>query len=511
MVVANLGRAKNESELQQLERVGKAKIISALNERSPAIPSLEEARHSPSDRESDSFAVNINDIREERRISVGVEEVIGQAYSQLDFDGLIKGSRKDDDWNATLKATVLARIFDPSSKRRTSLEGLADMGKSIAPEKIYRMMDRLIPFEQEIKQQIFQSAMSLLDFQVDVLFFDVTTLYFESFEEDDLRQTGFSKDAKFKETQVVLALVTNNRGIPLTYEVFAGKKHEGSTLIEIVKKLKASYQIKSVVMVADRAMFSEQNLAFMDEENIKYIVAAKLRSLNQEKKTKILSVPRAEENWTHELELGARRLITSYSVDRAKKDSSQRDKIINKLMKKIKDGKLQVSQLISNAGTKKYIKTDGAQAGLASDKIERDRQWDGLHGVITNFKPEEMSASEVLEKYKGLWKIEEVFRINKTDLKIRPIYHFKSERIRAHILICFIAYTLTAFVRELLQRSNIKLSTRELRRELAKREISILKDKKTQKRYYVPSALTEKQRLIYQAFNLSTASTVVAL
>jgi len=254
-ILFTIGIAKNQEELELLEKVAKDKIIEILNDRYLALPGLETSVHGTPAKEEP--VLNMGSISEVKRINTGMEDVFGEIYSQMDFEDLIKGTRKDIEWNDTLKQVVLAQLFNPDSKRKTSNEVLKDLDKEIPLEKIYRMMDHLVPLETEIKQKIFQSSMSLLDYEVDVLFFDVTTLYFESFDSDELRDFGFSKDCKFKETQIVLALVTNNQGVPLTYEIFPGNKCEGATLIEIIKKIKTNYSIKNVVMVADRAMFNK--------------------------------------------------------------------------------------------------------------------------------------------------------------------------------------------------------------------------------------------------------------
>jgi transposase len=430
----------------------------------------------------------------------------------MDFEDLIIGTRKDIEWNTILKQVILARLFAPGSKRNASREVLQDLNHDIPLEKIYRMMDRLVPLEDEIKKKIFQSSMSLLDYEVDVLFFDVTTLYFESFNPDELRAFGFSKDCKFKETQIVLALVTNNRGVPLTYEIFPGNQSEGKTLIAIINKIKSAYNIKNVVMVADRAMFTEENLQALEQEGIRYVVAAKLKAMKREISSRFLENDICPLNgWIKDISLEKRRLIVSYSVDRAKKDYKQRMRLVERLMKKAKDGKIPVKSLINNHGTKKYINVRGDQATINETKILSDAQWDGIHGVITNYSENEKTPAEILERYKGLWKIEEVFRINKTDLKMRPIYHWKPERIRAHILICFMAYTMLNTTKQLLEKHSIHLSVNELRKEVAKREASIIRDRRTQRKYFVPAHFTETQKKIYASFNIQIQDAVQPL
>lgn len=513
-VVCSIGVASSREELEGLERVGRAKIIEFLNERNPALPGMEEDAHGPriGERASGNHVVDLSDIREEKRINVGVEDVFGEIYSQMDFEDLITGTRKDEQWNTHLKQVVFARLFDPSSKKRAADTVLKDLNQEVPLEKIYRMMDHLAPLEEQIKNKVFQSSMSLLDFEVDVLFFDVTTLYFESFDADELRAFGFSKDCKFKETQIVLALVTNNRGVPLTYELFPGSENEGKTLIDIVKKIKANYIVKNVVMVADRAMFSEANLSLLEHEGIKYVVAAKLKAMKRSLHQEILDDSFCPfDGWVKDLAVENRRLVVSYSMDRAKNDYKQRKRLVERLLKKSRDGKIPLKALINNHGTKKYIEVCQDKAEINEAKILSDSRWDGIHGVITNYKKEEQTPLEILERYKGLWKIEEVFRINKHDLKMRPIYHWKPERIRAHILICFLAYTMLNTAKEILEKNSIKLSVAELRKEVSKRQASIIRDRRSQRRYFVPALFTETQKKIYRAFNLPVVEAVKPL
>ena len=347
-VLCTVGVASSRDELESLERIGRAKIIEFLNTRNPALPGMEEDAHAgEANGVEPNQVVDLNDIREEKRINVGVEDVFGEIYSQMDFEDLITGTRKDQQWNTLLKQIIFARLFDPSSKKRAADEVLRDLNQEVPLEKIYRMMDHLAPLEEAIKTKVFQSSMSLLDFEVDVLFFDVTTLYFESFDADELRRFGFSKDCKFKETQIVLALVTNNRGVPLTYELFPGSESEGKTLVEIVKKIKANYIVKNVVMVADRAMFSEGNLSLLEGEGIKYIVAAKLKAMKRSLHREILEDSFCPfDGWVKDLALENRRLIVSYSMDRAKNDYKQRKRLVERLLKKSKDGKIPLTILI---------------------------------------------------------------------------------------------------------------------------------------------------------------------
>lgn len=174
-------------------------------------------------------------------------------------------------------------------------------------------------------------------------------------------------------------------------------------------------------------MFNDANLTTLEKLNIEYVVAAKLKSLPKEVKNKIISNKEVQSDqvkyWHQEYEFKNRRLIVSYTEDRKNKDEYDRKILVERLEKKITDKTVPLSQLITNQGTKKYLNIKpGSTATINREKIKDDSKWDGLHGVITN-KENQREVSEILQTYKGLWQIEEAFRITKTDLKFRPIYH----------------------------------------------------------------------------------------
>jgi transposase len=359
------------------------------------------------------------------------------------------------------------------------------------------------------KKNVAKNTLSLFDNEVDVLFFDVTTLYFESLTQDELRDFGFSKDCKFKEVQVVLALVTTKEGQPITYKLFPGNTYEGHTLIDIVKELKNEYKIQNILLVADRAMFNNDNLEAMEAEdlNVNYIVAAKLKSMGKKLKEEILSDEGYKANmvcnefhWLNEFSYKNRRLIVSYSSSRARKDAADRRRLIDRLLKKQKDDKIKLKDLIPNYGTKKYLEVIGGEAKVNEAKISDDAKWDGLHGVITNM--ESKKAEEILARYRGLWQIEEAFRINKHNLKMRPIFHWKPKRIKAHISICFIAYSILRYAEFKLKGTKTSVSIETMREELRHVQSTIVYHLPDKKRYVIPSPLSEIAKSIYRCFKV---------
>lgn len=381
-------------------------------------------------------------------------------------------------------------------------------------DAIYRMMDKLYTKIDAIKIKTFQRAQQLIPKTIDILFFDCTTLYFESTETDDLRKFGYSKDHRFNTAQLVLALATNSDGLPLGYELFEGNKAEVGTLLFCLESWKKKFNIGTVCFVADRAMMSESNLSTLEAQGHYYVVAAKLRVMSDELKADILSdkhyhatLLSNELAWTGEFSYKNRRLVVSYKNSRAKRDAHQREQILNKIKKTLGSDK-NTSKLITNKGVKKFTKTEESQSVLDEQKITEDMAWDGLHGVITNIK--DATHAEILGKYSRLWKIEESFRLNKHTLSMRPIFHFKTERIHAHIAICYMAFSVLRHMEYVVHLTQ-KISPQFILEELMEVQASILKDTFTGKQYRMPGCFTHTASKIYKAFNLNRDRQIKAI
>ena len=510
-VIRHMGQWVHQDEIDKMIKVAESIIIDLKNAEDPALPGFEEI-HRPKTKEEKVTNVSIENLKEEGRIHRGVEDVFGNEFEKLNlFDAIDSGYKKEKS-NALFKEIVLGRIAAPESKNKIVKIIERDKGITLDLDCVYRMMDKVYINEERIRNKISTSTLSLFNQKVDVAFFDVTTLYFESFTPDDLRSSGFSKDGKFKETQVMLALITTTEGLPLGYELFPGNSYEGNTLIKVIEQVEKNYDLSETFIVADRAMFTKNNLEKLDKKKVKFIIAAKLKTMKKDIKTTITNdvASALKENpgligWTKDYEYEGRRLIVNYNKKRASKDKKDRERLVERLKKKMTNGKVLLADLINNTGTKKYLKIDkkGSKTGsLNQDRIDEHSKWDGIHGVSTNHLTNDLSSDEILKRYRNLWQIEAAFRVNKHDLKMRPIYHWTEKRIRSHILICFVAYSLVASVKYKLSKLNIKLSVGSIREELSHLQSSIVKDIKTGKRFLLPSKMTENQKKIYKAFGL---------
>lgn len=522
VILHYVGVASNDDELERLRELGKQWIAQELVREEKANPQLsmlssdivvkhnQEAMQpsrgrprkltvqdiSPEDR------VCLNDLVEEKRVVEGIHDIAGHMYEQMGFDKLLE---KEAD-NEALKDLVLARIACPASKYSTQQFLEKHFSISHDLDRLYRIMDKVLPKIDDVKRKTCARTLLCTGGTIDILFFDCTTLYFESTETDELRRFGYSKDHRFNTTQVVLALATNSDGLPIGYELFEGNKAEVKTLLEALCSWKQLFPIGKVCFVADRAMMSDTNLDTLEAEGLQYVIAAKLRSLPKVVKEQILD----EKNyslqtwgddfgWVGEFSHNSHRLVVSYKSARAKRDQKQRGQVVKKLQSRLGATKGDTKKLIGNQGVKKYTKTQKSETEIDQTKIDADAEWDGMHGVISNCK--DSSPVELLGRYGRLWKIEESFRLNKHTLSMRPIFHFKSDRIKAHIAICYLAFAVlrqVEYIAKLVQ----KISPQELIRELMNVQASHYKNMKTGKRYRMPGIFSHKASRIYKAFDV---------
>ncbi len=472
--------------------------------------------------------VSLSEVKEVARRVEGPHEVLGHLYDYLGFDRVLGG--EGGTRGATLlRDLVIARVMAPDSKRGNARDLSLHYGREHSLDSLYRLMDRVHERLDALKQIVLQATTSLTGGTVQMMLFDVTTLYFESVECDELRTFGYSKDQKYHCTQVVLALATDEDGLPIGYELFAGNTAEVKTLLACMQRWQQSLKVQKVTFVADRALCSRANLAVLDQASWPYVVAMPLRrSLKAHEQAQVLgtalATPMQIEGdllWAREFEWEGRRLIVTYSAKRAHKDQADRQALLERLQAKlgqasqpridrrtgeIKPPKANAQKLITNSGYLRYIQ-HADQAGvfvLDEDKIAQDAAWDGLHAIVTNDR--EASAADLLARYRRLWVIEESFRTIKHSLSVRPIYHFKPERIQAHIGICYLAFALTRHAQQRIKLAQQAMSVEQIRAALHGVQASIVEHTRTHARYRLPSAFSQEAARIYKAFGLKRST-----
>lgn len=468
--------------------------------------------------------VKLSEVQEVARRVEGPHEVLGHLYDYLGFDRVLGGAGGTRG-AALLRDLVIARVMAPDSKRGNARDLSLHYGREHSLDSLYRLMDRVHERLEVLKQVVLQSTARLSGAAVQMMLFDVTTLYFESVEPDELRAFGYSKDQKYHCTQVVLALATDEDGLPIGYELFAGNTAEVKTLLGCMQRWQQSLQIERVSFVADRALCSRANLATLEQSAWSYVVAMPLRrSLKAAQQAMVLGTALAapievegELVWMRQFDWEGRRLIVTFSSRRAHKDRADRQALVQRLQAKlgkvnsrvdaatgeIRPPKANARKLITNSGYLRYIE-QADEAGvfvLDEDKITSDAAWDGLHAIVTNDR--HSSAADLLARYRRLWVIEESFRTIKHGLSVRPIYHFKPERIQAHIGICYLAFALTRHAQQRIKLAQQAMSVQRIRAALHGVQASILEHTRTHARYRMPSVFGHDAARIYKAFGLS--------
>lgn len=495
-----------KAELESQKEKNALEIEPNLPITMPEMPVLQPRpeKNSQSGREEEEHHwVDTAKLSEDSRVVEGIHAVFGSVLDKFGLQSLL-GVRQYD----VLRHIVMARVAWPSSKLRASENLLRHFNVDISVDRMYRFMDVLEDQEACIQGALFNAFRPLIGEKVEVLFFDVTTLYFESADEDELRRFGFSKDQKTHLTQVVLALATTQEGLPVGYKLFPGNTAETSTLLQAINEWQKSLCIEKITIIADRAMMSDKNMKFLEASGLKYVIAAKLKLFQKQMQKTILARTNEKILFQNEEDTVAvqeylyenRRLVVSHSTKRARKDARDREQILTKLKKTIgQDGS--TKKLVTNRGYLSVVtETGNSKIKIDDEKVAAAARWDGLHGVITNI--EDVSHKEILGLYRRLWVIEESFRINKHTLEMRPVYHYASRRIKAHILLCYITFALCRYVQKRISMQHENLSIDRIRSTLIDVQYSILKHEETQSKYRLPSKMSMEARQIYGVFNL---------
>jgi transposase len=412
-----VGSSKNSIELEALVLQGKREILEVSKQ--IGLPFDQKVE--------DDFVETFMDSIDSFFL-VGPELLLGRLFDEIGFNAIE---------DKLFRHLVITRLVYPVSKLKTVDYLFKYKGIAISVYSIYRYLDKLHKKQIEQVQKIsLAHTLKLFDNKLSVVFYDVTTLYFEASDEDDLRKTGFSKDGRHQQPQIVLGLLVSEGGYPIDYDIFEGDKYEGDTMMPIIEHFVTKHKAEQLIVVADAGLLSSKNIQALQNKNYQYILGARIKNETNEIKEKILNLKLSDTNSEIIKKTDGTSLIIGFKEQRAKKDAHNRKKGYEKLKEKIKSGKLTKSN-INNKGYNKYLKLQGEIAiEIDEEKYKDDAKWDGLKGYLTNTS---LSKEEVIKKYGELWTIEKAFRISKSDLQIRPIYHYLKRRIEAHICISFVA------------------------------------------------------------------------
>lgn len=417
-VEKTIGSSDNLHEIERLYQTAKLFLANIQGHRSLFV--------SRKDALIDSF---ISTLANGQLRVIGPELIFGKIYDHI---GL--GSLKEN----LFKHLVIARIVYPVSKLKTVDYMHRYQGIEVSVDTIYSFLDKLHSTLKDTVEQIaYQHSLKILGGEISIAFYDMTTLYFETSDEDDLRKMGFSKDGKHQHPQIYLGLLVGLGGYAIGYDIFEGGIYEGDTLIPTIQKFEKKFKLTKPIIVADAGLLSTDNILLLEENGYQYILGGRIKNEKKEIKKQILALSLADGEFATIEKNSNTRLIISYSIKRAAKDEHNRKRGLQRLEKKVKSGKLTKSN-INNKGYNKYLKLIGKiNVEIDYEKFDNDKKWDGLKGYVTNTT---LKPKEIVENYKNLWQIEKAFKISKTDLRIRPIFHHLPRRIEAHLCISFAAY-----------------------------------------------------------------------
>jgi len=395
----------------------------------------------------------------------GINEVLKRIavdHSQISFD-----LRK------MMFTMAVSRFVRPCSK----LKIYEHWQTKLFPEKVcanaelhqyYRTLAVLAKHKDEIEKMLFWRDRDLLSEEVDVVLYDLTTLRFESTRTDlgELRKFGYSKERRSDCTQVVFGLLVTPEGIPVGFEVYPGNTFEGTTIADIVRKLRNKFKIRRFIFVADRGLFSKKNLNELcnsQEAGVgEFIVGMKL-GVFKNRHAEFYDIRRytriSEELAFYETTHDGYRCIITWSSSRAERDHRAREDVLDKIRKKLSKKKITAKTFVTNKTYHRYIVglSDGKTFTLNEKAIAEDAARDGFFGVITNVT--DMSAAEIVLNYKSLWIIEDAFGEIKGTLKTRPVFHWRDRFIVGHLVLCFLTYLCEALMTKSLREKNLMLKS----------------------------------------------------
>ena len=458
VVLEHVGTAHDEAELAALMEVARGNLYPGQGELT-----LEGVSARPPDGQPATVDIT-------SKSNAVLWRVLQTAYTDLGFDVV------DDD---AFEQLVLARLIEPTSKAQVP-RVLGDLGlESVSTRTLFRSLARAQEqgYRESLSGGLFEHVTT--SGGLALCLYDVTTLYFEAEREDDLRKVGFSKERRV-DPQIVVGLLVDRTGFPLEIACFEGNKAETQTIIPIIKAFQARHGVADMVVVADAGMLSTTNLEAIDAAGLRFIVGSRVTraphdlakyfhwhgnaftdgqvidtiTLRRQKADPDQLKTRAEPVWDPAAHPAAWRAVWAYSHKRAARDrktlAAQRDRAVA-----IVDGDRPAKKA-------RFVKTTGQSATLDDVSLQRAADLVGLKGYVTNITSTVMPAGEVITSYHDLWQVEQSFRMSKSDLAARPIYHYLRDSIEAHLTIVF---TALAIARDLQVRTgwSIKRIVRALR------------------------------------------------
>lgn len=411
------------------------------------------------------------------------------------FDRAKRNSRGAITYDLDLYTFFLVshRILFPASKKKTfemRNQSLFDFSE-IKLEHLYDVLGVLASKKETIIRTVNKAISDIYERVECIAFYDVTTFYFESFDSDELRARGMSKENKTNEVQVVLGLLTDGEGIPLTYEIFRGNTAEMKTLIEVVNDYREKANLSKVTVVADRGLNSIQNLSELRDLGFEYIVAQSINLLKAKDRDFALS----QENWdqvytTHEGEDTFKiktfeiqnsqgtmdKVIVTWSKKREMHDLTVLEERAGKALQLLKQGNAAVTASIKH-GVRQFLtgkRGSKLEFSFNTGLYDKRRKFAGFYAVVTSKVND--SAEDIYKQLRMLWHIEECFRVMKSSLDSRPIFVWTPEHIRGHFLVCYLALVLERLSYKFVKKTGLGVSSEEVITTLSNARLAVVRD-----------------------------------
>ena len=435
--------------------------------------------------------------------------VWSEVYSRIGWDHVLGVRRRAA--NRILKDIVLAQLEHPRSKRRAVAEYRSMQGAPLTENRVYQTMDYLDEARRnKIQKHWRQRAQGLLSGPINAVLYDTTTLAFQSAREDlgELRRKGYSKDGKPHDVQVLFALLTTPEGLPLGYRVYPGNRYEGHTLLEALESLPHEGFPDHITVIADAGLCNQQNQALLQEQGYHYVLGRGARTLPKQWHAQLFARSHYQDATLPDqtplkmlvLQDEHQRIIVTHSEVRARKDAHQREELVRKLRSRI--GTAAPSKKFMSGAYCKFLNlTQAGTVEVNETAIANDARWDGLHAIVTD-RTNPQADLTLLTQYRELWQIEDCFRTQKHNLRIRPVYHWKDRRVHAHLAICFMAFCCLQELRFRLRARDLHFPVRELLTRLDQARLSLVTTDKDKKQYVLTRRLPSDMHKLLRSLDL---------
>jgi transposase len=458
-----------------------------------------------------------------KNYGVGIYEYI---WDSLQLDQFFRyRQNKSSQLNFNIKDVVSllthSRLLYPGSKLKTYHKQSAFLNQPECElEHLYKSLKFLCDQKDNLEIYLNKQLSKQFNRSIAVAFYDVTTYYFESVNKDELKDFGYSKDNKVNQVQVVMGLLIDDKGIPISYELFPGNTNDFKTMVPIMEQLKKKYGIHKMIVTADRGLNSKKNLHFLKSMGYDYVMAFKIRSSSKELKNVVLDTDdylyQGEDfKWkvcdfettvrvNDKMESWTDNMVMTWSAKRAAKDRKDRERLIEK-SKKLVESQSRLKAEMKKGG-KKYVKmalTEDDSVTFNEQQVKMDEQFDGYYAILTS--DDKLSAQQVIETYQGLWKIEESFRVLKSNLEARPIYVWTEKSIRGHFAICYLALVIERLLEYRLQEAGLNISTERIQEALRSANITLVRENGID--YYLKNEVTSDFSEILKALKLNAIPT----